>query len=150
MYVYTQKHISRSSPQTLATMNCSRLAVLAMMLAMAWAGPSVLSKVRLGEFDLCGFCNPGACPAVGGCEGGITWDPCGCCETCSKTLGEECGGPYGAYGTCGLGLRCMRDARECPYLFHPQQTGNQECREYLRHAMGRCVQEKHLSFMKGR
>jgi len=51
-----------------------------------------------------------------------------------QTLGEECGGPYGAYGKCGLGLTCLKDSRECPYMFHPHGSIDQAtdvCRKYM-------------------
>lgn len=50
-------------------------------------------------------------------------------------LDEECGGPWSAYGKCGYGLTCLKDARECPYLFHPRgsaaDTGSNICDDYL-------------------
>ncbi|XP_047736748.1 insulin-like growth factor-binding protein 7 [Hyalella azteca] len=110
------------------------------------------------EEGVCGGCNQGQCPPLGSCPGGITWDACGCCEVCAKSLGEECGGPYSAYGQCGLGLTCLKDQRECPYLFHPQGLsayGNTDvCKQYLFNAIGRCVQERRLrirgfSLLKG-
>ncbi|KAG0720059.1 Single insulin-like growth factor-binding domain protein-1 [Chionoecetes opilio] len=92
----------------------------------------------------CGACDPHRCPAIGECHRGITWDVCNCCEVCAKGPNEECGGPWEAYGKCGIGLNCVRDARECPYLFHPRgsasDTGSNICDEYLFNAIGRCVQ----------
>ncbi|XP_042204828.1 serine protease HTRA3-like isoform X2 [Homarus americanus] len=91
----------------------------------------------------CRPCNPNRCPAIGECHRGITWDVCNCCEVCAKGLNEECGGPWSAYGKCGFGLTCLKDARECPYLFHPRgsgaDTGSNICDEYLFNAIGRCV-----------
>ncbi|XP_045107663.1 serine protease HTRA3-like isoform X2 [Portunus trituberculatus] len=96
----------------------------------------------------CGACDPSRCPAIGECHRGITWDVCNCCEVCSKDINEECGGPWEAYGKCGIGLTCLRDARECPYLFNPRgtasDTGSNICDEYLFNAIGRCVQNEQM------
>jgi len=96
------------------------------------------------EPELCPLCNYGQCPVVDRCLGGITWDPCGCCETCAKTLGEECGGPRDAYGQCGLGMSCLKDSRQCPYLFPIQRGSREGCSRYLVNAIGRCVPVKRL------
>ncbi|XP_050730547.1 serine protease HTRA3-like isoform X2 [Eriocheir sinensis] len=96
----------------------------------------------------CGACDPSRCPAIGECHRGITWDVCNCCEVCAKGANEECGGPWEAYGKCGFGLTCLRDARECPYLFNPRgsasDTGSNICDEYLFNAIGRCVQSERM------
>ncbi|KAK3865647.1 hypothetical protein Pcinc_028763 [Petrolisthes cinctipes] len=92
----------------------------------------------------CGPCDPSHCPAIGECHRGITWDVCNCCEVCAKGINDECGGPWSAYGKCGFGLTCLKDARDCPYLFNPRgsasDTGSNICDEYLFNAIGRCVQ----------
>ena len=41
------------------------------------------------------------------CKGGLVNDVCGCCKTCAKIIGEECGGVFGIYGTCDDGLECI-------------------------------------------
>nr|XP_053641086.1 uncharacterized protein LOC128694804 [Cherax quadricarinatus] len=96
----------------------------------------------------CGPCYPNRCQAIGECHRGITWDVCNCCEVCAKGVNEECGGPWNAYGKCGYGLTCLKDARECPYLFHPRgsaaDTGSNICDEYLFNAIGRCVQSENV------
>ena len=49
-----------------------------------------------------------------------------------QKVGEECGGPWNAYGKCGFELTCLKDARECPYLFSPTGSTNTNiCDEYL-------------------
>jgi len=41
------------------------------------------------------------------CRYGNTRSICGCCDECAKGPGEQCGGPWGAYGTCSQGLECQ-------------------------------------------
>ncbi|CAL4105741.1 unnamed protein product, partial [Meganyctiphanes norvegica] len=83
----------------------------------------------------CGQCVADFCPAIGTCHNGITWDVCGCCEVCAKGENDECGGPWNAYGKCGYGLTCLKDGRECPYIFNARKTaadtGSNICDEYL-------------------
>ncbi|KAL7643163.1 UNVERIFIED_CONTAM: hypothetical protein RMT77_006453 [Armadillidium vulgare] len=97
----------------------------------------------------CPPCDVTKCPTLGTCVQGITWDVCDCCETCAKTLGEECGGPWHAYGKCDSGLRCFKDVRSCPYLFSTRRSfqtpqNNKMCEEFLANAIGRCIQDTNL------
>ena len=51
-----------------------------------------------------------------------------------QSVGEECGGPWNAYGNCGYGLTCRKDPRECPYLFNvrgKESFNTNICDEYL-------------------
>jgi len=103
----------------------------------------------------CAPCEQSQCPAIGDCPRGITWDVCRCCEVCAKKSGEECGGPWNAYGKCGYELTCLKDARECPYLFSPKGSTNTNiCDEYLFNAIGRCVEDENVpnnpAFKRGR
>ncbi|XP_066962359.1 venom protein 302-like [Macrobrachium rosenbergii] len=41
------------------------------------------------------------------CPYGVVKDICGCCDTCAKGQGEECGGPWGMLGTCGTVYACV-------------------------------------------
>ncbi|XP_045606961.1 serine protease HTRA3 [Procambarus clarkii] len=115
------------------------LSVISLTLITASAALTALRPETLE----CVPCSPSRCPAIGECPLGITWDVCNCCEVCAKELDEECGGPWSAYGKCGPGLTCLKDARECPYLFHPRgspaDTGSDICDHYLFNAIGRCV-----------
>ena len=45
------------------------------------------------------------------CKGGLVRDPiqCGCCATCAKLIGEECGGLWNIGGVCDCGLKCIKD-----------------------------------------
>ncbi|XP_047475857.1 serine protease HTRA3-like [Penaeus chinensis] len=122
-----------------------RSTMLFLMVFALFSAAGAASAAR-PEVMQCGPCNPNRCPAIGQCHRGITWDVCNCCEVCAKGLDEECGGPWGAYGKCGYGLTCLKDARECPYLFHPRgsgaDTGSNICDDYLFNAIGRCVRSE--------
>lgn len=39
-------------------------------------------------------------------------EPCHHCKTCSKLLGEDCGGPHSIYGKCGSNLVCSRESND--------------------------------------
>ncbi|XP_073784068.1 cysteine-rich motor neuron 1 protein-like isoform X2 [Danio rerio] len=58
----------------------------------------------------CAPCALRSCPPVSplGCGSGrvLLWDPCGCCEQCSRLELELCGGPDWTLGSCGSGLSC--------------------------------------------
>ncbi|XP_071549675.1 serine protease HTRA3-like isoform X2 [Panulirus ornatus] len=127
-----------------ATLRCTMLGFFAFTLFTVSAAVTAIRPDALQ----CGPCDPSRCLAIGECHRGITWDVCRCCEVCAKGLNEECGGPWSAYGKCGYGLSCMKDARECPYLFHPRgspaDTGSNICDEYLFNAIGRCVQSDNM------
>ncbi|XP_076062560.1 uncharacterized protein LOC143037860 isoform X2 [Oratosquilla oratoria] len=115
---------------------------------VALVSSTVAASQRKVQALQCGPCDPATCPAIGECRRGITWDVCGCCEACSKSLGEECGGPWNAYGKCGYGLTCLKDARHCPYIFNArgtaEDTGSNICDEYLFNAIGQCVEGSNL------
>lgn len=61
----------------------------------------------------CPTCNPSTCTAPAGCPAGSTLDPCGCCEVCTKVVGETCGtgGPWNTGGVCEQthNLLCIPD-----------------------------------------
>ncbi|CAL4080693.1 unnamed protein product, partial [Meganyctiphanes norvegica] len=44
-----------------------------------------------------------SCPVGKSKQGG-----CGCCDVCSKNVGEACGGLWGRSGRCGQRLKCQR------------------------------------------
>lgn len=67
----------------------------------------LLTQVHPSESILCGPCNPLLCEELVDCPKGITTDPCGCCEVCSKLVNETCGGKYGLLGRCARGLECF-------------------------------------------
>lgn len=55
-------------------------------------------------------CSPSECEELSESDcpgGGTVWDPCGCCRVCARVENEPCGGPYGFYGTCAVGLECV-------------------------------------------
>ncbi|KAL6463220.1 hypothetical protein MHYP_G00276110 [Metynnis hypsauchen] len=41
------------------------------------------------------------------CPGGKVLGPCNCCYRCAKQKKESCGGPFGMFGQCDLGLKCV-------------------------------------------
>ncbi|CAG0887324.1 unnamed protein product [Cyprideis torosa] len=51
------------------------------------------------------------CQEVGPCPVGETLDECGCCPVCYKDVGEVCGGPLNAQGTCAPGMICVGAVR---------------------------------------
>lgn len=61
----------------------------------------------------CPTCNPSTCKAPAGCPAGSTrtLDRCGCCEVCTKVVGETCGGPWNTGGVCEQthNLLCIPD-----------------------------------------
>ncbi|GFU41718.1 IGFBP N-terminal domain-containing protein [Nephila pilipes] len=56
----------------------------------------------------CPDCDIEMCRDPGTCRLGKTTDICGCCPVCFKGIGEECGGPWDAYGKCANHLSCIR------------------------------------------
>ncbi|XP_057290527.1 venom protein 302-like [Hydractinia symbiolongicarpus] len=55
------------------------------------------------------FCRP---IGVSECKGGVTKDTCGCCYTCAKIEGEECGGMWKIKGNCDKGLYCEKKRKD--------------------------------------
>jgi len=79
------------------------LAVSALVLLAVVSGQSVRPE--------CGECDRSSCPDVGSCPRGAVMDTCGCCEVCSRGLGQRCEnetttGTEGSYGPCGEYLVC--------------------------------------------
>uniref|UniRef100_A0A4W4HBX8 Cysteine-rich motor neuron 1 protein n=1 Tax=Electrophorus electricus TaxID=8005 RepID=A0A4W4HBX8_ELEEL len=56
---------------------------------------------------LCLPCDLSKCEEPKHCTGAVVPGICGCCSVCAKQRNESCGGVYGLYGTCDLGLRCV-------------------------------------------
>jgi len=55
-------------------------------------------------------CNRAPCPPIAPCAPGFEGtDLNGCCPKCLQGENERCGGPFGAYGTCGGTLACRKD-----------------------------------------
>ncbi|KAK8735940.1 hypothetical protein OTU49_005132, partial [Cherax quadricarinatus] len=137
--------VCRTSTMTNAT--SLRWTMLGLLTLSVFTACAAVTAIRPDALQ-CGPCYPNRCQAIGECHRGITWDVCNCCEVCAKGVNEECGGPWNAYGKCGYGLTCLKDARECPYLFHPRgsaaDTGSNICDEYLFNAIGRCVQSENV------
>ncbi|XP_068222680.1 uncharacterized protein [Palaemon carinicauda] len=131
----------------MALSRCIRYTMMGLLTVTFFTITAAVNAVRPDALQ-CGHCEPNHCVAIGECHRGITWDVCNCCEVCAKGLDEECGGPWNAYGKCGYGLTCIKDARECPYLFHPRGTGSDTgsniCDDYLFNAIGRCVQSENV------
>nr|XP_039267350.1 serine protease inhibitor swm-1-like [Styela clava] len=45
------------------------------------------------------------------CTTKIVKDECRCCDVCSKSIGERCGGPWNISGLCDNGLTCHKVVR---------------------------------------
>ncbi|XP_059841600.1 cysteine-rich motor neuron 1 protein isoform X1 [Hypanus sabinus] len=80
-----------------------------MYLAVRFLG--VLHLINLlaqsGRALVCLPCDESKCEEPRNCSGSILMGFCGCCATCAKQQNETCGGVYGVYGTCDLGLHCV-------------------------------------------
>ncbi|KAI6654971.1 Single insulin-like growth factor-binding domain protein-2 [Oopsacas minuta] len=60
------------------------------------------------------------------CVGSFYLDVCGCCKICSKQNTEICGGVWGQYGRCEVGLACVRnpgDTHQLPGYCRPIENG---------------------------
>ncbi|CAL4109414.1 unnamed protein product, partial [Meganyctiphanes norvegica] len=92
-------------------------------------------------------CEHAKCPPLEeeACPKGITQDICGCCKVCAGDVGEECGGPWGIFGTCGEGLECHQDT--CP-----TDVDDAECYLYYLTDPGKCIEARRrtiLDFLGG-
>ncbi|XP_039267333.2 cysteine-rich motor neuron 1 protein-like isoform X1 [Styela clava] len=56
------------------------------------------------------------------CTTKIVKDACGCCDVCSKSIGEKCGGPWNISGLCDNGLKCHRLVRPGQLEFNIEGT----------------------------
>jgi len=73
----------------------------------------VLALCASSALSLSCSCGTFPCQTPVCCESGMyTPDECGCCLTCAKDLGDQCGGPFQISGTCARDLRCLRQC-EC-------------------------------------
>lgn len=61
-------------------------------------------------------CDKSLCETPSDCIAGIITDPCGCCDECARSYGEECGGPWVVSG-CGDGLTCDKEHGSLPHEF---------------------------------
>lgn len=86
----------------------------------------------------CSWCETATCAPLTNCPGNVGYDVCNCCNECLKQLGDECGGPFGALGTCDEGLQCVSQPKKagecrslekhnCTSLMHPDAAVPSPC-----------------------